>query len=86
MMTVTPTGEILGAAVEGVDLARPLARKDFAGVLRALGEYGVLRFPDQRLDAKQQKAFSARFGSLEINVAGAFQEPDHPEVKAAKNV
>ena len=86
MMTVTPTGEILGAAIEGVDLARPLARKDFAGVLRALGEYGVLRFPDQRLDAKQQKAFSARFGSLEINVAGAFQEPDHPEVMILSNI
>ena len=86
MMTVTPTGEILGAAIEGVDLARPLAREDFAGVLRTLGEYGVLRFPDQRLDAEQQKAFSARFGSLEVNIAGAFQEPGHPEVMILSNI
>jgi alpha-ketoglutarate-dependent taurine dioxygenase len=86
MMRIIPTGETLGATIEGLDLSRPLGRPDFAEILKALGEYGVLRFPKQRLDAAQQKAFSARFGSLEINVAGTFQEPGHPEVMILSNI
>ncbi len=83
---VKPSGETLGATVEGIDLGCPLAGADFAAILRALGEYGVLRFPGQRLDAVQLKAFAVRFGSLEINVAGAFQEPGHPEVMILSNI
>ena len=31
-------------------------------------------------------AFASRFGSLEINVAGAYQEPGHPEVMILSNI
>jgi taurine dioxygenase len=86
MLKITPTGETLGATIHGVDLARPLGAGDFATILRALGEYSVLRFPAQLLDAAQLKAFAARFGSLEINVAGYFQEPGHPEVMILSNI
>lgn len=86
MLKIVPTGETLGATAEGIDLAKPLARADVAEILRALGRHGVLRFPAQHLDAVQQKAFSARFGSLEVNVAGAFQEPGHPEVMILSNI
>src|SRR3954453_5343210 len=85
-MKIVPTGEILGATIEGIDLAKPLARCEFDGILKALGRYGVLRFPAQQLDAARLKAFSARFGSLEINVAGAYQEPGHPEVMILSNI
>src|SRR6202035_697450 len=85
-MVTRPTGAILGATVEGVDLNQPPDRRTFAQILRALGEYGVLRFPDQLLDPERQLAFSARFGSLEINVAGAFQEPGHPEIMILSNM
>src|SRR5436190_13394472 len=86
MMRITPTGETLGATVDGVDLAKPLAACDFAGILRAFGEYSVLRFPAQQLDAVQLKAFAGHFGSLEINIAGTFQEPGHPEVMTLLNI
>ena len=85
-MNITPTGETLGATVEGVDLNRELDHASFAVILRALGEYGALRFPRQALSAERQMAFSQRFGSLEINVAGAFQEPGHPEVMILSNM
>src|SRR5262249_30321375 len=85
-LTITPSGETLGATVHGVDLARPLDRPQFAAVLAALGRHGVLRFPRQQLDADQLMAFSSRFGGLEINVAGAFQEPGHPEVMILSNI
>src|SRR5947209_2075510 len=86
MLKIIPTGETLGATIEGVDLARPLDRRDFAAVLRALGEYSVLRFPAQQLDAAQLQAFAGRFGSLKTHVAGAFQEPGHPEIMILSNI
>src|SRR5205823_11726552 len=79
-MRIIPTGETLGATIAGVDLAKPLGPREFAQILRTLGEHSVLRFPAQQLDAAQLKAFAGRFGSLEVNVAGTFQEPGHPEV------
>ena len=54
--------------------------------LRALGRYGVLRFPEQSLTPAAQKAFAARFGSLEINVAGMGQDAEHPEIMYLSNI
>lgn len=83
---IIPTGETLGATVTGVDLSRPLDDRSFATILEALGRHGVLRFPGQKLTPPQMKQFAARFGSLEINVAGAYQEPGHPEVMTLSNI
>ena len=85
-LALTPTGETLGATIEGVDLNQPLDGRTFGQILRALGEYGVLRFPRQQLDPARQMAFSQQLGSLEINVAGAFQEPGHPEIMILSNM
>jgi taurine dioxygenase len=86
MIRVEPSGEVLGATVTGVDLRERLTPGDFGRILLALGRHGVLRFPEQKLDAASLKAFAARFGGLEINVAGAFQEPQHPEVMTLSNI
>ncbi len=86
MIEIVPTGATLGATIEGIDLNEDLDRPTFAGVLRALGRHGVLRFPRQHLDPARQMAFSERFGSLEINVAGAFQEPGMPEIMILSNM
>ena len=86
-MKVVPSGKVLGAAIEGLDLSQPLAESQVEEVIRALGRHGVVCFPDQRLGAAQQKAFAARFGELEINVAsGAYQEPGIPEVMILSNI
>jgi taurine dioxygenase len=86
MIAIEPTGEILGATVRGVDLARPLGAREFAEVLVALGRYGVLRFPDQRLEAPALRDFSQRFGRIQSGVAGTFHEPGVPEVGILSNV
>ena len=86
MIAVKPTGAVLGATVEGVDFRQGLSDHEFAVLLGALAECGVLRIPDQAIDAAALKAFSARFGSLEINVANSFQEPGHPEVMILSNI
>ena len=50
MLTIEPTGAVLGATVRGLDLARPLDERDVGRILLALGWHGVLRFPEQQLD------------------------------------
>jgi taurine dioxygenase len=85
-MKVTSSGETLGATIEGLDLARPFSDDEFDGVVRALGERGVVRFPRQKLTGRQLADFSARFGELEINVANAYQEPGIPEVMILSNM
>jgi taurine dioxygenase len=85
-MKIIPTGEVMGATIEGLDLSRPLEEHEVEGVIQALGRYGVVRFPHQSLTAREQKDFAARFGELEINVAGAYQEPGIPEVMILSNI
>ena len=85
-MKVTGSGQVLGATIEGLDLAQPFAGETLDSVTRVLGECGVIRFPKQKLTAAELKRFSAQFGDLEINVANAYQEPGHPEVMILSNI
>src|SRR5689334_15764429 len=86
-MKVIPSGDSLGAAIEGLDLAKPLPPAELQGVLQALGKYGVVRFPRQELSGKQLRDFSAQLGDLEINVGSAgYQEPGISEVMILSNI
>lgn len=88
MMQIEPRAAILGATITGVDLARPLSDSDFARVLWALGQYGVLCFPDQPIEAAALRTFSARFGGLQAMSSGNKDrgEPGMPEVSILSNV
>jgi taurine dioxygenase len=55
-------------------------------IVHSLGTYGVICFPHQRLEPADLKAFSAHFGTLEVNVIGSFQEPGMPEVMTLSNI
>ena len=85
MVRIVPTGQVLGATVWDVDLAKPLGDADFTAILQALGQHGVLRFPDQHLDAPGLRDFSQRFGSIQAMLTG-FHEPDMPEVGLLSNI
>lgn len=84
-MKFFPSGQSLGARVEGLDLSKPLSDESFSSLEQALGRYGVLSYPKQTLTSLQLKQFSERFGRLEINVANLFQEPGLPEVMILSN-
>ena len=86
MLQITPSGHTLGATVEGLDLSQPLSETSFEAVTRALGDYGVIRFPRQQLTGRELADFSARFGKLEVNVANTCQEPGIPEVMILSNI
>ena len=85
-MQITRSGQTLGARITGIDLAEPLSDGEFRGILRALGEHGVLCFPAQTLTTDQLSVFGRRFGELEINVANAYHEPNHPEMMILSNM
>jgi alpha-ketoglutarate-dependent taurine dioxygenase len=86
-MKVANSGHALGATIEGLDLAQPLSGDAYEVVLRTLGERGVVRFPRQKLTARQLADFSARFGKLETNVASTnYQEPGVPQVMILSNI
>jgi len=86
-MNITPSGEVLGATVEGADLSRALPVVEMEQLLSALGRHGVLRFPRQQLSGRQLRDFSAQLGELEVNVAsGPYQEPGVPEVMILSNI
>jgi taurine dioxygenase len=85
-MKIVPSGQALGATVEGLDLSKKLPEETVEELIQALGAHSVLRFPQQDLTALQQRDFAARFGELEVNVANMFQEPGLPEVMILSNM
>src|SRR5688572_4691756 len=88
MIKIDPRSSSLGARVTGVDLAQPLSDGDFARVVRALADHGVLCFPNQPIEAAALRTFSARFGGLQGMSSGVKDrcEPGFPEVSILSNV
>ena len=64
---LTPYSPTIGAEVEGVDLAAPLAPEVLAELKRALLEWKVLFFREQRLDAASHTAFARHWGVPEVH-------------------
>ena len=55
---ITPLHDLFAARLEGIDVAQPIAEDSFAQIRYAFNRYGVLVFPDQRIDATQQQRFA----------------------------
>lgn len=85
MLTFEPTGAVLGATVQGANLAAPLSAADFSAVLKGLGRHGVLCFKNQAISPQNLRDFSACFGELQRGVGG-IHEPGFPEISVLSNV
>jgi taurine dioxygenase len=70
---------VIGAEIEGVDLAQPLSNQAHDEIHRALAENLVIFFRDQNLTPDQHVAFGRRFGELHVHPA-APHEPGRPEL------
>jgi taurine dioxygenase len=84
-MRIESTGLVLGATVTGINLSKQLTPEAFTGIIEALGAHGVLRFPEQSLDARALRDFSANFGGLQTGLS-QYHEPDFPEVSILSNI
>jgi taurine dioxygenase len=85
MFTVTPNKDILGATIGNFDARQPMSEETFGRLLNVLGRYGVLRFPNQELDATGLKNFSERFGDIQTGI-GEKRNSGVPEVGILSNV
>ncbi|MGE0224738.1 MAG: TauD/TfdA dioxygenase family protein [Acetobacteraceae bacterium] len=87
MLTVEPTGQILGATIRGIDLSQPIPDREFGRILNALGQFGVLRFPQQTLELGDLKRFSEMFGEIQGNpISQINRDRPYPEVGILSNV
>ncbi|MBB84897.1 MAG: taurine dioxygenase [Deltaproteobacteria bacterium] len=64
---VVPQAPCLGGEVRGVDLSKPMDAALAADIERALVEYKVLFFRDQKISQADHAAFAAQFGELEVH-------------------
>lgn len=64
---ITPLNPVIGAEIEGVDLAFPLTDEQFAEVRAALNAHHVLVFRDQHLSREDHKRFGRMFGPLHVH-------------------
>ena len=85
-MRIEPKSGSMGATIYDIDLSQPLTEERYRAIEQALGRYGVVSFPKQTLTAKQLRDYAENFGTLEINVANMFHDPDYPEVMLLSNI
>jgi taurine dioxygenase len=64
---IRPLNPVIGAEIEGVDLAQPLADTQFAEIEAAFNAHHVLIFRDQTISREDHKRFGRRFGPLHVH-------------------
>lgn len=75
-LRATPATAALGAFVEGIDLAEPMADETQEALRAALAEHLVLFFYDQHMDDAAQLALARCFGEPEVHpIRGALGDP-----------
>ena len=64
-MRIVPSTDLIGAEIQGLDLAQPLGADAFHRVEAAFNQHAVICFPQQQLSEPQLIAFARRFGEVE---------------------
>lgn len=82
---VNPVSACMGAEIVGLDVRRQFNDEAFAIVEKAFHDHMVIAIRDQSLSAEDQKAFSRRFGPLEVQANSTYAVPGHPEVLIISN-
>jgi taurine dioxygenase len=78
--------DVLGVALEGIDLSKPLSDAAFREVEQAFWDGQVLAIKGQKLQPDQYLAFARRFGKPEPHVIDQFHYPGHPDILILSNV
>jgi taurine dioxygenase len=76
---VRPISGVMGAEIDGPNLAKPLDDAVFDEIARAFGEHCAVFFRNQDLSRDDQMAFGRRFGPLDVHPI-AHGTPENPEV------
>src|SRR5579885_1251540 len=87
-LTVVPSGQSLGAEIQGLDLNR-VHDDEFAAIHQAWLDHLVVLFRGQHLTDEDLIAFSRRFGELDwapVQESGRRFVEGHPEIYVVSNV
>src|SRR5262245_10358038 len=71
--------------VSGVDISKPLAPDEVAGIEAGMDRYAVLVFRDQKVTDEQQMVFSRNFGALEDARGGNITRPEDRRLAVGMN-
>ena len=85
-MRIEPASEVLGARIEGLDLAEPLGGEAFGRVEQALHEHGFVVVPRQTLEPAQFVAFARRWGEPQPHVIDTYHHPADANILILSNV
>src|SRR5262245_16904579 len=85
-MRIVPSGNVIGAEIRDVNLARPLPDAEFAELEAAFNKLAVVVFPGQYLDEEQLVGFARRFGEVERIFLTHYSHPRHPEIMYVSNI
>ena len=66
-ITAIQKGVFLGAEITGVNLSKPLSKKNIEEIADAHSSYGVLIFPEQSISSDDLQRFGRYFGKLSVH-------------------
>lgn len=75
----------IGAEITGIDVSGELIEGEFERILQVFLDRQVMVIRGQKLSPEQQKAFSRRFGDLQLHISAKFKMEEHPEVLVLSN-
>lgn len=84
-LLVTPLSTVLGARIDGINLADELAQPVVDAIRAAWLRHGVLLFRGQQLSHAQQIAFTRRLGEPVVYTRSENASPQHPELLVLSN-
>jgi taurine dioxygenase len=85
-MRIVPSGHVIGAEIQDLDLAQPMSGETFAQIESAFDRHAVVCVPAQRLNEPQLIAFARRFGEVERIFLSQYSHPHHPEIMYVSNI
>src|SRR5262245_54352174 len=85
MCAKRPLSDVLGTAIDGIDLSRPISDGDFSKLERTFWDAKVLAIKGQHLDPAQYLTFARRFGKPEPHVIAQFHYPGYPDILILSN-
>ena len=85
MFTTRRLSNVMGAAIEGVDLSHPLSDAEFREIEQAFWDGQVLAIKGQQLEPGQYLSFARRFGAPQPHVIDQFHFPGYPDILILSN-
>lgn len=85
-ITVTPSGEALGARIDGVDLSQPLTSDQKSFIEKVFLDYLVIAISGNPYGQHELTQFGELFGDLEISAAKSYHDQQFPHVNILSNI